>query len=55
MNKILCPIGIHQWHFLLSEVDYIPLHGWPAGTKCLHCGKPHPRPLPTPQAGEGEV
>jgi hypothetical protein len=42
----LCLIGVQEWHFLLSEVGYVPLRGWPSGTTCLHCGKPHPRPLP---------
>lgn len=40
----------HKWHYLLSEVGYVPLHGWPLGTTCQRCGKEHPNPLPPPNA-----
>jgi hypothetical protein len=44
-RNLFCLFGFHQWHYLLSEVGYIPLSGWPKGTTCLKCGVPHPKPL----------
>jgi hypothetical protein len=46
INRLLCLIGVHAWHYKLSEVGYVPLNGWPAGTTCEHCGQAHPNPLP---------
>ena len=46
MSRLLCFFGFHGWHYKLSEVGYVPLKGWPFGTTCQHCHKPHPRPLP---------
>lgn len=48
MSRLLCFFGFHKWHYKLSEVGYVPLKGWPFGTTCQHCHKPHPRPLPAP-------
>lgn len=50
-NKVnwRCFLLGHRWHFLLSKVGYVPLYGWPAGTTCLRCGIPHPKPLPEVQ------
>jgi hypothetical protein len=49
INKLLCRLGFHQWHYMLSEVGYVPLKGWPKQTTCSHCGIPHPSPLPDPE------
>jgi hypothetical protein len=46
INRLLCLIGVHAWHYKLSEVGYVPLNGWPAGTTCEHCGQAHQNPLP---------
>jgi hypothetical protein len=46
MSRLLCFFGFHRWRYKLSEVGYVPLKGWPFGTTCQHCHKPHPRPLP---------
>ena len=46
--NIFCRFGMHKWHFLLSEVGWIPLRGWPVGTVCMNCGIAHPKPLRKP-------
>ena len=28
INRILCLIGIHAWHYEVSKVGYVPLDGW---------------------------
>jgi len=53
INPFLCSLSFHHWHYLLSEVGYVPLRGWPTGTKCLYCGIPHPNPLPVPEQEAG--
>ena len=50
--KFLCLIIGHAWHYRLSEVGYVPLHGWPTGTRCERCGAAHPNPLPVPTIEE---
>ena len=52
--RFLCSLSFHHWHYRLSEVGYVPLRGWPTGTKCMYCGIPHPDPLPVPELeGQG--
>lgn len=51
---IVCKILGHRWHYRLSEAGWVPLHGWPQGTRCMRCGAAHPHPLPAPQGGEVE-
>lgn len=53
INRFLCRLGFHRWYYLLSEVGYVSLRGWPTGTKCLYCGIPHPNPLPVPEQEAG--
>jgi hypothetical protein len=47
-RNIACLLFGHRWYYLLSEVGYVPLYGWPLGTRCQRCGVAHPSPLPPP-------
>ena len=53
IGSILCRLGLHRWHYLLSEVGYIPLDGWPVGTTCERCGEAHPAPIVPPTERPG--